>query len=239
MRRLVFRPRLEELEGKLPPSSLHGALADLGQPNANNAHRAGQLPSPLLPTQSHAFGRSFEEWNVLYSRWAIEDNLGVGSTLNQTTKHVAFLPTVTTPGVKEFNVTLAPGTPFVAPTFFVFAERYDDPNVRDDIPQDIVDFRLFETATVKLQLDGRTLLDGKASDLVNQMYGPTYFDQPIVYAQPQPRGENLNATAALFIQGVGTLNHPLPVGEHTLVSTVHSDFFGDFLYTYHITVSPR
>src|SRR5262249_49735729 len=76
MRRPEFRPRLEELEGRLPPSDLHGALADLGQSKGNNAHHAGQVPSPLLPTQPHACGRSFGEWNVLYSQWAIEDGLG-------------------------------------------------------------------------------------------------------------------------------------------------------------------
>ena len=34
---------------------------------AHASGRGGQ--SPLMPPQSHAFGKSFEEWNVLYSQW--------------------------------------------------------------------------------------------------------------------------------------------------------------------------
>jgi hypothetical protein len=88
-------------------------------------------------------------------------------------------------------------------------------------------------------LDGRVLLDGSGTELERFRFGPTYFDEPIVYAEPQPRGPDVNATAALFVRGIGAVYHPLPVGQHTLVNVVHSQFFGDFQVTYHITVSPR
>jgi hypothetical protein len=244
MRRpFLYHPQLEVLEDRLPPSGLHGGLGDAGKADARGgvAADAGFPParSPLVPPQSHAFGRPFKDWNVLWSQWAIEEGLGGGSGLGDTVGRVRFFPTVFTPSTVEFDITLSAGTPFVAPSFFVFGETYDDPNVPDDTPQDIVNLGIFENATVRVELDGRVLLEGKASDLRREMFGPVYFDEPIVYTQPQPRGENLNATAALFVQGVGTLYRPLPVGEHTLVSTVHSQFFGDFQYTYHITVSPK
>ena len=64
-------------------------------------------------------------------------------------------------------------------------------------------------------------------------------DRKIFYEDPQPRGPDLNAVAALFVQGIGALFHPLPVGQHTLVYTVHTADFGDYQFTYHITVSPQ
>ncbi len=38
--------------------------------------------------------------------------------------------------------------------------------------------------------------------------------------------------------GIGSVYRPLPVGQHTLVSTVDSAFFGFMQFTYHITVTP-
>jgi hypothetical protein len=43
----------------------------------------------------------------------------------------------------------------------------------------------------------------------------------------------------LWVAGIGAVYHPLPVGEHTLVYTVQSAFFGDFQFTYRITVAPK
>ena len=87
---------------------------------AHASGRGGQ--SPLMPPQSHAFGKSFEEWNVLYSQWVIESWFGEGTDLSDTVGHVRFLPV---PALAEtgrgscecefeFDVTLRPGTPFVA-----------------------------------------------------------------------------------------------------------------------------
>jgi hypothetical protein len=127
--------------------------------------------------------------------------------------------------------------------FFVYGERYDDPAVHDDTPQLVTDLGVFEDVKIRVVLDGRTLLDGTGTELDDFKFGPVYFDEPIVYAGPQFRfldenGKAVNAVAALFVEGIGTVFHPLPVGEHTLVNIVHSSFFGDFEFTYHITVSP-
>jgi hypothetical protein len=192
----------------------------------------------MMPPESHAFGKSFEQWNVLWSRRVIESGLGGGTDLSDTVGRVRLLPGDTLSRLVEFHVTLPPGTPFVAAPFFVFGETYDDPDVPDDNPQDPILAFIFETTEIQTMLDGRVLLDGSGTELERFMFGPVYFDEPIIYAEPQPRGPDLNSTAALFILGIGSVYRPLPVGQHTLVYTVHSLFLGDFQFTYHITVSP-
>ncbi len=74
--------------------------------------------SPLVSPHGKFRGKTFEQWNVLYSRWAIETNFG-GLTPCDTVNGVRFLPTITAgpgPGAAyEFDVHMRPGTPFVAP----------------------------------------------------------------------------------------------------------------------------
>ncbi|MGH8071557.1 MAG: hypothetical protein ACRERE_41260 [Candidatus Entotheonellia bacterium] len=193
---------------------------------------------PLVPPQSHAFGKSFEQWNVLYSEWAIASGLGGATDLSETLGQVRFLPADLFDPSPEFHVTLPPGTPFVAPPFVVWGGRYDDPDVPDDNPADPILDDFFETAEIQTVLDGYVLLGGTGTELEPFRFGPVYFDEPIVFAEPQPSGPGLNSTAALFVVGIGSVYHPLPVGQHTLVTTVHS-FFGDKQVTYHITVSPQ
>ena len=111
--------------------------------------------------------------------------------------------------------------------------------VPDDDPADPFLDVVFETTDIQVVLDGRVLMAGTGTELVRFRYGPVYFDEPIVFPEPVPVGDDLNATSALFVAGIGAVYRPLPVGQHTLVYTVHSMFFGDRLRTYHITVSPR
>ena len=49
----------------------------------------------------------------------------------------------------------------------------------------------------------------------------------------------VGALAHWVTLGVGAVYHPLPVGRHTLVQTIHSPILGDLQTTYHITVSPH
>jgi hypothetical protein len=201
------------------------------------SHGQGGL-SPLVPPQSNAFGKSFEEWNVLQTQRLLEVGFG-GTNPSDTVRGVRLLPGDVVNKTPVFQITLPPGTPFVASPFFVFGERYD--NAPDDDPvalKPVLD-EIFATAEIQIVLDGQVLLEGSGTDLKRFRFGPVFLDQPVVYAQPQPRGENLNALAALWVMGIGAVYHPLPIGEHTLVYTVHSEAFGDFLFTYHITVSPR
>ena len=198
--------------------------------------------SPLMPPQSHAFGKSFEEWNVLYSQWVIEELLGGGTDLSDTVGHVRFLPVPVETGCEscEFDVTLRPGTPFVASPFSVWGETYDNPSVPDDNPADPVLDTIFKTTEIRVELDGRVLMEGTDTELERFRYGPVYFEEPIVYAKPVPHGEGLNATSALFVAGIGAVYRPLPAGQHTLVYTVDNPLFDHHrVFTYHITVSPR
>ena len=82
------------------------------------------------------------------------------------------------------------------------------------------------------------VLAGTGAEL-ERFYGPAYFDEPIAYAEPQPRGGDLNAVAALWVTGIGLTLRPLPPGEHTLIVAANNWAFGDFAFTYHITVSSK
>lgn len=199
--------------------------------------------SPLVPPQSNAFGKSFEEWNVLQTEWAIKAGLGAGPIPSDTVGRVRLFPGEFFVTPREFDITLPPGTPFVAAPVYVFGERYDDPNVPDDDPIALAEFleEVFATVEILTVLDDQVLLDGTGADLERFRFGPVFFDEPIVYAEPQPR-DGVNAVAALWVTGIGSVYRPLPVGEHTLVYTVRDFLIGanrDFQITYHITVSPK
>jgi hypothetical protein len=203
---------------------------------------AGDDCGPLVPPRAPFRGLSFEEWNVLWSRRTIELNFTEATNVPETLNKVRFLPSVVTPGSYEFEVALPTGTGFVTSPFFIYGERFDDPAVPDDTPQLIDDLQLFETANIQVILDGRVLLDGTGADLDRWHFGPTYFRRPIVYDEPQFRfndedGEPVNAVKALFVEGIGTVYHPLSRGRHTLIQHVSSPFFGEFHYTYHLNVS--
>jgi hypothetical protein len=121
--------------------------------------------SPLVPPQSNAFGKSFEEWNVLQTQRAIEVGLGGGTTLSDTVGRVRLFPGEFFDMTPEFHITLPPGTPFVASPFFVFGERYDDPNVSDDDPTAPLVEEILATAQILTKLDGQVLLDGTGTEL--------------------------------------------------------------------------
>jgi hypothetical protein len=203
------------------------------------SHGQGGM-SPLVPPQSNAFGKSFEEWNRLQNQYALQTGLGTGSP-SDTVRGVRLLPGEFFDPAPVFNITLSPGTPFVAAPFWLFGERYDDPNVPDDDPVELAAFlqQIISEAQIKIVLDGKVLVEGSGADLEKFLFGPVYLDQPVVYAQPQPRGGNLNSVAALWVTGIGAVYRPLSTGEHTLVYSVESDFTGNFEVTYNITVSPK
>jgi hypothetical protein len=209
---------------------------------AMSAVSAGDDDGPLLTPQASFRGLSFEEWNFLWAQRTIELKLAGSTKVPETLKKVRLLPSVVTPGSYEFEVTLPPGTGFVTSPLFIYGERYDNPAVPDDTPQLIVDLQLFETANIQVILDDRVLLEGTGADLNRWHYGPNYFEPPIGYAKPQFRfnvenGDPVNAIEALFVEGIGTLYHPLPPGQHTLIQNLSSPFFGEFHYVYHINVS--
>jgi hypothetical protein len=203
--------------------------------------------SPLVPPQSNAFGKSFEEWNVLQTQFATEFGLGAGPTPSNTVGRVRLFPAEFFDPKPVFDIILPPGTPFVAAPVFVFGERYadmseDDPDLLHDFLFGLDPPGVFAQVNIRTVLDGQVLLDGTGTALGRFQFGPVFFDEPIFYANPQPRPGSPNAIAALWVTGIGSVYNPLPVGEHTLVYDV-KDFIvavnPDFQITYHITVSPQ
>ncbi len=188
--------------------------------------------SPLVSPHGKFRGKTFEQWNVLYAQWAIQTNLG-GQTPDDTVSGVRFLPYPPQSGTYEYDVRLRRGTPFVQTPFAVFGERYDD-GTADDPNDPFLDI-LFEMTDIRVVLDGCVLMDDTAAELCRYEYGPVYFDEPVVYAEPQPRGPNLNAVASILTLGTGAVYHALPRGQHTLVVDVDG-LLGASHLTYHITV---
>ena len=196
--------------------------------------RAGQGDPPLLPPSANFRGTSFEEWNVLALEWEIATGLG-GQDLPDTVKSVQFLPGNF--AGDEFDIHLKPGTAIAFPAWPVFGELYDN-GTQDDPSDPIIPF-LYEVTTIDARLDGKVLLQGLARELDAYSFGPVVLDEPIFYAEPQPRGPGLNAIAATFVFGIGSVYSPLPAGEHTLVIDVQNPLLGNYHTTYHITVSPK
>jgi hypothetical protein len=207
--------------------------------------RAQGGKSPLMPPQSNAFGRSLEEWSALQTEYAIATGLG-GASLSNTVDGVRLLPGDFVNSTPVFDITLAPGTRFVASPFFLFGELYDDgssddPDVLAPFIKDILD-----NTQILIELDGRVLLEGSGAELQDYIWGPVWLPEPVVYKEPIPRGPGLNAVAALWTIGFGAVYNPLSIGRHTLIYTVQSPFFvsesnpsGISVFTYNLTVSPK
>lgn len=186
--------------------------------------------SPLLPPNANFRGRSLIEWDVLAMKWEIATGLG-GQDLPATVDGVRFLPGNFTGN--EFDIQLKPGTPIAFPFLPIYGELYDDGTYDD--PEANWSF-LLEATFIDARLDGQVLFQGLASDYPAYSFGPVVLDEPIFYADPQPRGD-LNAVAAIWVLGTGAVFKPLPVGEHTLVVDLQG-ILGDYHTTYHITVRP-
>ena len=193
--------------------------------------------SSLLPPNAKFRGQTFDAWNVLATEWTIATGLG-GQDLPNTIDGMRFLSGAFSPGVYEFDVEIEAGTGIVFPSSFVFGELYEDGTEDDPVAlADLIEF-LNETTTIETSFDGKVVLEGTANELEAFQYGVEYFDEPVYYTEPQPRDGAPDAVAALWTFGTGSVYTPTSVGEHTLVSVVNSDVFGEFTYIYHITVVP-
>jgi hypothetical protein len=141
--------------------------------------------------------------------------------------------------VGELDVTLRPWTAFVMPILVYIGESFVE-----DVPnEDPVQFpmTLFTGAEVLVTLDGYPLINSRTEDLCRYFFpaarpdGAVFFDEPVSYDPPQPRGP-LNADAAIWVKGLGFVYPPLSVGKHTLTLFVDSKLGFGFLNTWHITV---
>jgi hypothetical protein len=191
------------------------------------------------PANAKFRGKTLAEWSFLQNEWIIATGLG-GQTLPDTVGKMQFLPGPFSPGTHEFDVVTAPGTSLVSPPFFAFGELYDDGSFDD--PNDpglaeVIDI-VFNETQLDVSLDGKLVLSGTPAELGGYAYGfddPLFFDEPILYAEPQDRGGK-NAVAALWTTGVGAIYHPLAPGEHTLNVVQDGPIFGQFDITFNITV---
>ena len=62
--------RIAKISAVVLPVALLGIVA------ASPPSHGQDGQSPLMPPQSHAFGNSFEEWNVLQTQWALATGHG-------------------------------------------------------------------------------------------------------------------------------------------------------------------
>ena len=173
---------------------------------------AGSVAPRIAPPNSKAFGKTLTEWNTIY--W--ERTLTAGESK---VGRVQLLPmpagdfvggsgTEDDPLVfaGQLEITLASGTPFVLPLFAWIGERYEDGSEDPTIPDD----ELIALIHPNLTIDGKTIMsdDNKVAFYI----GPTWFDQPIMYPEPDEYG----AFAAIWFQGFGIVSQPLSVGEHVI-----------------------
>jgi hypothetical protein len=198
---------------------------------------AGICRAELLPPGDFK-GKSLDEWGLDWTQWAIATGLGE-QTLPDTVDGVRYLPPNFGGGDFIADLTIPQGTALVVSPFFVFGERYD--NGTEDNPTDPVIDMILEDATIETTFDGNVLLDGAASAFPERTFGVTVFPNAIPYAEPQPRGENLNSVAAIFGVGIATIYDMLPLGQHTIRNEYNSPGFfgGPFSFTYNITVVPE
>lgn len=204
---------------------------------------------PPLPPNEKFRGKSFDEWNVLAAENAISDFLGTGGLDDPTIKKVRLLPSVQTPdpdtNIFEFDIVARPGTAFCIGPWFTFGELYDNGGADD--PTNAIEELVLPTTEIATMLDGEVLLEGAATELADYSFGPTFFGEPVFYDEPQFRfnddsGNPVNAIAALWVVGIGSVYGPLPPGEHTLVHIHSSPGFGqveDQIFIYNITVSNK
>jgi hypothetical protein len=188
----------------------------------------------LLPAGDFQ-GKPLDDWTLDWIQWGVATGLGE-QTLPDTVNGVRFLPPNFGGGDFVANLTIPQGTPLMVSPFFVIGERYD--TAPDDNPADPFINTIFEGTTIRTTYDGNVVLEGLAS-APDRRSDVVVFAAPIPYADPQPRGPNLNAVAAIFGVGVGTIFDGLPLGPHTIKNEFDSAVFGRASYTYNVTVVPE
>ena len=226
-------------------------LSVLGLTLFSNFGYSGQPDNGgTTPPHSNAFGKDLSEWmNVFWT-----DNLsgGDGKEGRVTLLEVPGGDVVGGDGSEEnplilegeLDVELGVGSPFVLGVLTWIGESYVDECLPDDEP---LGPDLFLEADVVVTLDDQTLIDSETDELSDYYYDATFFDSPISEGYPQCRESDeddnclCEAGGAIWVQGLGFINQPLAIGEHTLHLTVGANFFGFhvvFVNTWNITVSP-
>lgn len=210
-----------------------GVLIAIVTGTADNVATAGDP----LPPDADVKGMSLAEWTVIQNEWAIAEDLGGGTDSPDTISRMRLLPGAFGGGDFEIDVVVPSGTGIVSSPWFAFGELYEDGTSDDpDALADVIAF-IFAERTVDVWLDGELVQSGTLNELIDFTYGPTYFDEPIPYAEPQDRGPGFPAAVgAIWTVGIGGLYGPLAPGEHTLVVMTDGPFFGPTNVIYNIEV---
>jgi hypothetical protein len=195
--------------------------------------------SAVVPPTSMGFGQSLGEWQLTY--WTATLTQGAGTTAG----HVLLLPLPQ----GDFNdstgnfegvlaVELNAGTAFFLPIFVFIGESYVQ-SVPEDDPADYEGLFLDNPGlSAVITLDGSPLIDSSTDDLADFYAGPVYFDPEITDGYPASRGEDLDAAAAIWVEGLGFAHPPLAPGEHELHLLVDTGLGFGFDNTWHLTVMP-
>jgi hypothetical protein len=155
---------------------------------------------PALPSNSNAFGKTFDQWQHLYWPWAYgapDVNLPVDGNGNAYQGNVVLMPIPW----GEAYVTMNAGQAFVLPLWNWLGEVYLDPSVPADPP---VPLSVFRTLDIKFTIDDKTVVD---TSNVMEYYTESLYDPPIPYIWP-PEGNLVS------LQGIGVVHTPLPPGQH-------------------------
>jgi hypothetical protein len=196
------------------------------------AARAGDSPQP---PQSNAFGKSLEDWQDTYWRWALgEVSIKPDANGNAVVRgNVVLMPLPSAPGdgtAASLDVTLKSGQPFMMPLLMLLGNSYSD-GTPNDVFASSNDFR---NINLSLKLDGVEIMNG--SNAI-QYYTQSIFDPSIPLAGSPP------ASAWIWFQGIGMVHTPLSLGVHTLTLDTKNtypeyNFSVEYHNTWHITVQP-
>jgi hypothetical protein len=172
----------------------------------------------VVPPHSNAFGDSLQGWMRAYWTWAF-----TGEPASGEVKKVKFLElpagewvsgagTYEDPGVYRghLDVTIKPGTKFVLPCVVWLGEVYEDGHVDPAAPAEW--FGNDDFIGAQVTVDGKAIISNEnAADFY---VPPTEFDPPIMYSEPSSYG----STGIVYLQGIGFVCGPLPVGTHTVTN---------------------
>jgi hypothetical protein len=200
----------------------------------------GSKDPRIAPPHSNAYGKSLEEWTVLY--WTSyltggPDKVGP----------VYFLPL---PGCDEYtppdppdnlyhiceghlpDLTVKPGTPFMLP---IFAWIMEYPNPETGECDDPLPDEVFTNAVAEVTINGREIL----TNIEDYYVSPVEFDPLIIYDEPHD-----GYIGACRVQGVAFLSMPLQPGVHEIENYVEFDWIEPgvgIIYdnTWTITVLPK
>lgn len=194
------------------------------------------LADDPLTTKERYRGLSVGQWVLLQNEYVFGENLGDGSDIPNPYKNVLLLPESIGQFVPYHEVSVSEETALVVPFAFFVGEVYVDGTY--DTPEQWADFfeEYINTTALTVKLDGETIVDGFYADLSEYFVGPEYYNNPIMYTEPQDREGFPQAAGAIWAIVAGTVLPPLDEGEHT-IEIIESSIDSTETITYRIFVN--